>query len=54
MAERDWRKKIYTRELGLKTKRCKKCGEELPATEEFFSPDDKAKDGFKSACKVCR
>lgn len=54
MATRDWRKKVYVHKLGLKTKKCKNCGESLPATEEFFSPDDKARDGFKQICKICR
>lgn len=53
MASRDWRKVIYIKKLGLKTKRCSKCGEDLPATEEFFGNDDKRADGFSHRCKLC-
>jgi 5-methylcytosine-specific restriction endonuclease McrA len=34
-------------------KRCTKCGEEKPATPEFFHRDKYAKDGLKTRCKVC-
>ena len=54
MALRDWRKVVYIRKLGLKTKRCAKCGEELPATDEFFSQKSDSKDGFHPYCKLCR
>lgn len=36
------------------TKCCSKCGQEYPATREYFSPDKRASDGFYSACKPCR
>ncbi len=35
-------------------KRCNKCGEEYPATNEFFTRDKKWKDGLNSACKMCK
>lgn len=54
MNNRLWRKYIYTDKLGLKTKTCNKCQEELPATDEFFSPDNRIIDGFHSFCKICR
>lgn len=54
MALRDWRKWAYTNKLGLKTKKCAKCGEELPATDEFFSSKNDSKDGFHPYCKECR
>lgn len=38
----------------MDTKVCSKCGEELPATEEFFAIRKGAKDGFRCECKVCR
>ena len=34
-------------------KRCPKCGEEKPATTEFFHRHKQAKDGLKSWCKEC-
>lgn len=36
------------------TKRCTKCGEEKPATGEYFSPDKRRSDGLKSWCKECK
>ena len=35
-------------------KTCSKCGEEKPATLEYFHKDSYIKDGFCSQCKVCR
>lgn len=35
-------------------KRCTKCGEEKPATPEFFYLEKRTKDGLYSICKVCR
>lgn len=52
--ERQWRKVTYVKELGLKTKPCSKCKEELPATNEFFSDNKYAKEGLHSICKKCR
>lgn len=52
--ERQWRRVIYTSTLGLKTKQCGKCGEHLPATNEFYSDNKSAKDGLHSICKKCR
>lgn len=49
----DWRKVAYTNVLGLKTKQCSKCKEELPAMDEFFGLDDRNKDFCKSICKKC-
>lgn len=49
-----WRKYVYMDKLGLKTKTCSKCKEDLPATDEFFSPDDSINDGFKYICRLCR
>jgi hypothetical protein len=49
-----WRKCVYVDKLELKTKICSKCKEELPATDEFFSPDERNLDGFHSFCKNCR
>lgn len=50
----NWRKVTYQVELGLKTKKCSNCKEDLPATFEFFSDDNRNKDGFHSICKKCR
>lgn len=33
------------------SKRCRKCGRELPLSE--FRPDKRNKDGFSPICKVC-
>ncbi|MFJ3387512.1 MULTISPECIES: hypothetical protein [unclassified Lysinibacillus] len=52
--ERQWRRVIYTSTLGLKTKQCNKCGEHLPATNEFYSDNKSAKDRLLSICKTCR
>jgi hypothetical protein len=35
-------------------KRCTKCGEEKPATPEFFHAYKRSSDGRRSVCKVCR
>jgi hypothetical protein len=35
------------------TKICSKCGEEYPATTEFFHRRTANRDGFSSKCKVC-
>ncbi len=35
-------------------KRCTKCGEEKPATTEFFHRDKRMKDGLRTMCKVCK
>lgn len=48
-----WRKSVYLNKLGLKSKRCSKCKEELPATVEFFRDDSRNKDGFQSRCRHC-
>ena len=52
--ERQWRKVVYTNTLALKTKKCTKCEEELPATDEFFQSRSKiVGDGFYNICKNC-
>ena len=35
-------------------KRCTKCGELKPATEEYYGKSKNSKSGFKPSCKVCR
>lgn len=37
----------------LVTKRCTKCGEEKPATSEYFARNKNKPDGLKSECKAC-
>jgi hypothetical protein len=37
----------------LDLKRCAKCGNDYPATSEYFSKHIKCKDGFRSHCKEC-
>ena len=54
MNDRDWRKVVYVEKLDLKTKRCRKCKEELPATEEFFTDKNDSFDGLHPYCKKCR
>lgn len=52
--ERQWRKVHYTHTLGLKTKQCNECKEDLPATDEFFQSRSKiVGDGFYNICKLC-
>jgi hypothetical protein len=49
-----WRKCVYVDKLGLKTKKCSKCEDVLPGTDEFFSPrTDEKSDGFYSYCRKC-
>lgn len=50
----DWRKMIYKNALDLKMKKCSKCKDELPATDEFYSPLQHTRDGFHSQCKRCK
>ncbi len=35
-------------------KKCTKCGEEKPATNEFFHKNRKTPDGFEYWCKLCK
>lgn len=51
---RKWRIWAYTEKLNLKTMKCSKCKNDLPATEEFFAPDYSKKTGFRGICKNCR
>ena len=51
--ERQWRKSIYIYKLGLKTKQCSKCEENLPATNEFYRDYERNKDGLQSRCRSC-
>ena len=51
--ERQWRRVVYTSTLGLKTKQCTKCGEHLPATNEFYRDETRSKDGLQSRCRKC-
>lgn len=39
---------------GAPTKVCTKCGKELPATNEYFSPNPGGRFGLFAACRVCR
>lgn len=52
--DRQWRKAVYINKLKLITKRCSKCNEVLPATDEFFSLNSSSKDHFHSQCKKCK
>lgn len=49
----EWRKSTYTTLLELKSKKCSKCREELPATLEFYYYKDTSFEGFHSKCKRC-
>lgn len=52
--ERQWRKVHYIKTLGLKSKECTDCKEELPATDEFYQSRSKiVGDGFYNICKKC-
>jgi hypothetical protein len=37
----------------MQVKKCSKCGEEKPATLEYFHGDSQANDGFRCYCKKC-
>lgn len=53
----DWKYNyIYVSVLKVKWsyKKCSKCGEHKPALNEFFSPETRNKDGFRSACRACK
>lgn len=52
--DRQWRKIVYTEKLHLKSKRCSKCKEVLPATDEFYSINNSSKDLYHSQCKKCK
>lgn len=52
--EWQWRKATYRNVLGLKSKKCSKCEEKLPATAEFYSSLSHSKDGFHSQCRNCK
>jgi hypothetical protein len=54
MNDRVWRIYIHKAYLETETKKCKKCEEDLPLTNFFFSPDKTGKDGFRNICKKCR
>ena len=51
--EWQWRKSVYVNKLDLKTKRCSKCKEKLPATVEFYYEKDDIESGFHTRCKMC-
>lgn len=55
-AENNWRylKVKYLSIFKLKSKKCSRCGEELPITEEFFTPLELGKDGFFTYCRKCK
>lgn len=38
----------------MTTKRCSKCGQEFPATKEYFNAQRQSQDGLRSICKTCR
>ena len=48
-----WEKWIATEHFELKTKKCTKCKEELPATLDFFRANTGKLDGFRARCKRC-
>ena len=52
----EWVRLSYTYKnvIGMRTKVCSKCKEELPAIDEFFTDKKDAKDGFHPYCKMCR
>jgi hypothetical protein len=37
-----------------RTKRCPRCGKELPLTEEYFTPTTHKPLGFRYECRRCR
>lgn len=50
----NWRKMMYVNKLDLKTKKCSKCRDDLPAMPEFFrGRSDNKGDGFYNKCLKC-
>ena len=51
----NWKSNIYwnTKRVTSDYKKCSKCKEMLPMTEEYFGLDTRISDGFKSYCKKC-
>ena len=41
-------------DMAHQTKRCSKCGKDLPATDEYFYKDKRAKTGLTSWCRQCQ
>lgn len=50
----NWRKTHYTHTLKLKSKKCSKCKEFLPAMDEFFTTKNDTQDGFHPYCRKCK
>jgi len=50
---RNWRKVIYKNKFQLKEKKCSKCGENLPGTDEFFYAKYDNKDNLHNICIKC-
>lgn len=48
----DWRKHTYSNTFEMKTKKCSKCKDLLPTTDEFYFYD-KTNNTHKSMCKKC-
>lgn len=49
-----YRRKLAAERLTSGQKRCSKCGSERPITAEFFRPDGRYADGFRSDCRKCQ
>lgn len=45
---------IYTNDSGIEVKRCAKCGQEKPATLEFFCFREKGRKSLDSYCRECK
>ncbi len=45
---------LFPSEVPMLQKKCTKCGELKPLSTEFFHVEKRAKDGFRSICRLCR
>jgi len=45
---------LVSKEVDVKLKKCSKCGEELPATNEYFHNDKSRTDGLCYVCRKCK
>lgn len=50
----DWRRTTYKNTFDMKLKKCSKCKDELPATDEFYTNKNDSLDTFHPYCRKCK